>query len=148
YRGRKFVGRHRTATAAGAIIVLLIAGFTIQAQILARRAERERVKAQTVSKFLIDLFRIASPNEGRGAKVTAREMLDRGAGKIEAEMGAQPDVRADLLSAMGTAYSGLGLFNEAAPVYQKALDASRRAFGDGSPETARAMVDYAAALLY
>ena len=50
------------------------------------RAEAEARTAQETTRFLIDLFKISDPSEARGNTVTAREMLDKGAAKIEHEL--------------------------------------------------------------
>ena len=48
----------------------------------ARRTARQRDRAERVSHFLVDLFAVSSPF-GKGGNVTAREILDRGAQRIE-----------------------------------------------------------------
>ncbi len=79
---------------AAAAAVLLI-GFSIVVSIQAARiaaerdaAARERDTAEEVSDFLVQLFEVSDPGEARGNSVTARELLDCGAGRIERELAA------------------------------------------------------------
>ncbi len=129
YRARKFAGRHRTGVAAAAVAVTVLAGYavlsTIQAQRLAQQVERtERVKA-----FLASLFVVSNPGVSRGEQLTARELLDRGSQRIDAELRDDPDSRAELLSTLGSVYATLGLFDRAAPLLRTALDLMDAAAG-------------------
>ena len=47
------------------------------------RAEAEARTAQETTHFLVDLFKISDPSEARGNTVTAREMLDKGAARVD-----------------------------------------------------------------
>jgi serine/threonine-protein kinase len=143
YRLAKFLRRHRLAAGVTAIVtVALLAGFALALFGLtrARRAEavarQEAETARHVSDFLVDLFKITEPGESRGNAVTARELLDRGALRIEDQLAAQPAVRADLLSAMGRAYGELGLFEPQVKVLEQALQADLAVYGEDSRETA------------
>ena len=46
-----------------------------------RRAARERDKAERVSAFFVDIFKVADPDEARGKTITAREIFDKGASR-------------------------------------------------------------------
>ena len=79
YRAAKFVRRNRVASGAVALVIVLILGFAVSMAALAGRLARERDRAQRVSSFLTDVFRVSDPSESRGNTITAREILDRGA---------------------------------------------------------------------
>jgi len=89
------------------------------------RAEVEARTAEETARFLVDLFRVADPSEARGSKVTAREMLDKGSARLNEELANQPSVQARLFDTIGTAYMGLGLYDQAAPLLEKALTLRR-----------------------
>ena len=89
-------------------IAMAVAGYNAVLQRNRARAEQETA-ARTVG-FMVSLFEKADPSESRGDSVTVREMLDRGAGDISKGLEKEPQSQADLLTAMGQAYSGLGLF--------------------------------------
>ena len=95
------------------------------AQRLTVRAEAEARTARETTKFLVDLFRISDPSEARGNTVTAREMLDKGAARVDAELAKEPAIQARLMDTLGTVYMGLGLFGDARPLLDRAV-ATRR----------------------
>ena len=146
YRTLKFVRRHRIGAVASVLVfVSLVAGFVIaagQARIASRERDNARLgeaKAEEVSSFLIDLFNVADPSQALGDTITAREILDRGADRIQQELGDQPDVQAALMDVMGQVYQGLGLYEESAPLLEEAL-AVRLATRDKThPEVAQSL---------
>lgn len=94
------------------------------------RAEKEADAAQQTTNFLIGLFRLADPSEARGNTVTAREMLDKAAVRVDAELAKQPAIQVRLLQSLGTVYTGLGLYREAQPLLNRSLAMAR-----GLPDT-------------
>ncbi len=90
------------------------------------RAEAEAQTAKETTKFLVDLFKISDPSEARGNTVTAREMLDKGAQRVDRELAKQPAIQATLMDTLGSVYTGLGLYGEARPLLERAV-ATRRA---------------------
>lgn len=125
----------------GLVLVLLATGLQLRRVALeGQRANREAEKARQVSRFLVDLFRLADPSEARGNSVTAREILDEGARRIPEELAEQPVVQADLMTTMGHVYNGLGLPRSAVPVLEQAAAIRRRELGPDSPELAAALV--------
>ncbi|MDX2474298.1 MAG: serine/threonine-protein kinase, partial [Candidatus Krumholzibacteria bacterium] len=128
YRMQKFVRRNRTGViASGVLLVAVLAGIlgTTTGMIRAVRAEKQaRVEAETarqVSDFLVDLFEVSDPGQARGNSITAREILDAGAGRIESELADQPLTQARLMNTIGTVYRNLGLYEEAGPKLEAAL---------------------------
>jgi len=97
------------------------------------RAESEAEAATRTTNFLIGLFRIIDPSEARGNTVTAREVLDKGAARIDTELANQPAIQATIMDTVGTVYMGLGLYGEARPLLDRAV-ATRRMLKDTSPE--------------
>ncbi|HMB68015.1 MAG TPA: tetratricopeptide repeat protein [bacterium] len=129
YRMQKFLRRNRAgvATTAGvaALVIALVVFYTGQ---LARERDRARLeaeKAQSVADFLTGLFEVADPSESLGETITARELLQRGAEKIEDELQDQPEVRAQLMDVVGTVYHNLGLFADADSLLDRALEIRR-----------------------
>src|ERR1700719_4763317 len=97
------------------------------------RAESEADAAMRTTNFLIGLFRIMDPSEARGNTVTAREVLDKGAARIDVELSNQPAIRATVMDTVGTVYMGLGLYREARPLLDGAV-ATRRSLPGTDPE--------------
>jgi serine/threonine protein kinase/Flp pilus assembly protein TadD len=136
YKTRKFVRRHRVGVGVASTMVVLLVAFSITTAIQARRIARERDRAnqeaeasRQVSDFLTGLFKVSNPSEARGNSVTAREILDKGAEKIASELQGQPLVQGKLMSTMGSVYDGLGLYDSAQALLEKALDTRTKALG-------------------
>ncbi|GAB5536930.1 MAG: hypothetical protein Rubg2KO_31790 [Rubricoccaceae bacterium] len=130
YRLQTFARRNRTGLAATAVALLAI-GIVTTLSFASVRAERDRArleaaKAEEVSVFLSDLFTSSNPAESRGAEITARELLERGAERIETDLGGQPEVQAQMLHVVGEVHKNLGQYAEAESLLTRAL-ASRRA---------------------
>jgi tetratricopeptide (TPR) repeat protein len=85
------------------------------------RASAEARTAEASLGFLTNLFRITDPTEARGNSVTAREMLDKGAKQLNAELAGESAIRARLLDTMGTAYMGLGLYPQAHQMLEQSV---------------------------
>jgi serine/threonine-protein kinase len=87
YRLRTFVRRHTaataTATASLALVVGLVAFYTHRVGAERDHARLEASKAGEVADFLTRLFQVSAPTRSRGESVTARELLDRGADRID-----------------------------------------------------------------
>jgi tetratricopeptide (TPR) repeat protein len=103
------------------------------------RAEIEAATAQQTSDFLVGLFEVVDPSEARGNTITAREILDRGAGVIETELAGQPAVQGRLLFTMGSVYRSLGLYQASANLFERSV-ATRRALGGDSGELAESLL--------
>ena len=125
YRLGRFVWRHRTGVVAAAAAAVLFAGVVglAFARVSAERdlAQTEAAKAGEVSAFLASLFESVDPAVAQGNTVTARELLDRGAARIDAELRGQPEVQAQMYGAIGAAYRSLGLLEPAEAALHKAV---------------------------
>ena len=126
YRLRKALVRHRVALSAAGAVVLTIAAligfYTFQLAEERDAARREAAKAERVAGFLKDMFRVADPNESRGETVTARELLDLGAERLDEALADEPAVQATMLGVVGEVYSSLGLAASALPVLERAVE--------------------------
>ena len=135
YRATKFGRRHWLPVGAGLSVFMLILAFATTTYVQATRiaaerdrvaeqrenAERERARAEEISTFLVDLFRLTDPEENRGNLVTARELLDAGAKRLRAGLKDQPESKAALLATVGAVYDSLGQFQDALPLLDEAL---------------------------
>ncbi len=146
YRWRKFLRRHRVeAAAAGLVLAALVAfGITMAAQSrrLARALageERERRTAGQVSEFLVEILEQPDPAVARGADVTVRQVLDRGAERIERDLDGQPEIQGRLLGTIGRVFLNLGAFDQAAAPLERALELARQTHGPEHPEVAAAL---------
>ncbi len=141
--------RRWAAASAVAALALFAGVMAFQAWRIAREAERanreaerarqEAAAAREVADFLVNVFEVSDPGEARGNTVTARELLDRGARRVQAGLADQPLTQARLMDAMGVVYMNLGLYEQALPLLQEAADkrAARRPGAD--PELATSL---------
>jgi len=142
YRIRKYVRRHKLGVAAAAVVLLAVlvgtAGTTIgflRAVRAEKKAVEEAATATRVSDFLVDLFNVSDPSEAKGNTITAREILERGAKKVEKELAGQPAIQARLMDTMGQVFQSLGLFDQALPLMESALQLRRLNLGNDHPDT-------------
>jgi eukaryotic-like serine/threonine-protein kinase len=143
YRIRKFARRHRFSIGAmAAVLLALVTGLAValwQGSIAARErdlAMAEAAKAEKVTDFLVGIFESADPGGSRGENLTARQILDRGSTRIEAELASQPAVRATVRRAIGLIYSNLALFDEADRLIRRSLTDHIAASGPDDAEVA------------
>ncbi len=149
YRTSKFVKRHWLPVSAAAAASFMIVAFSIttymqSVRIAAERdraahqrelAEHERARAEEVSSFLVNLFKLSDPGENRGNQVTARELLDSGAKRLQTGLQDQPSTRAALLSTVGTVYDSLGQYQDALPLLNESLQIQARSQDSSRVET-------------
>jgi serine/threonine protein kinase/lipopolysaccharide biosynthesis regulator YciM len=128
YLAGRFLRRHALAVGivaatfcglSGVVTFTLWQNHRIEAEREATARERDR--AREVSAFLVDVFSQADPFTARGKEPTAKELLDRGAAKIQDNVTLQPEVRAQLLDSIGLAYRRQGLSDRAIPLFEQAL---------------------------
>lgn len=140
YRAGKFVRRHRVSVLAAALVLLALVLGIVGTTLGMLQAAREAEAARQVAAFLTRIFEVSDPGTGRGATVTARELLDQGAARIRDELKDQPIVQAQLLRTMGGVYQNLGLYAQAEPLEQAALSLRRRTLGPQHPDVGRSLL--------
>ncbi len=135
YRTTKFVKRHWLPVSAAAAASFMIIAFSVTTYVQSvriaaerdrvaqqrERAEHERARAEEISSFLVNLFKLSDPEENRGNQVTARELLDSGAKRLQAGLQDQPEAKAALLSTVGAVYDSLGQYKDALPILDESL---------------------------
>lgn len=148
YRAAKFVRRHRVGVAASsvaAVLLMVVAVIALRfAVVTSAQAERVQLAAartEQVRQFLVNLFEVADPENARGRQVTARELLEEGAARVERELSDQPDVQAEMFAVIGTVYRQLGLYEEAEPFLERSLTMRRSLYGDEHPTVAASLFD-------
>lgn len=108
--------------------VSLSVGFAIGLSWLVVQLGHERDQALAarsttdhVAGFMVDLFAAADPRQHLGEPPGVRELLDRGAARIE-ELESPPDLTATLLSRMAEAYRHIGATEQADSLLDRALE--------------------------
>src|SRR5439155_5110352 len=156
YRFQKLVRRHKLqfAAAAFALIVLLLAVAVsswqaVRASREQRAAKEQAAIARSVKDFLIaqllgtaNPFIVAMPDPNR------RPLLDRIAGQVEGRFTNQPLIEAEIRSALGDAFTGLGDFAEAAGQFEKCLTLRGRVLDPLHSERLEALAAVAQAYIH
>lgn len=85
-------------------------------------AREKTITAERTVDFVKSIFAVSDPSEARGATITAREILDRGAGKITRELSNEPSVKTELSVTLGEVYMSLGLLRDGEKLVRTTLD--------------------------
>lgn len=119
YVAGRFVRRQWRGVAAGAGVLALASGFVFHLDEARTLAEREAEVARQVTGFMVSIFEAADPRERkrRGAdQITAGELLERAAVRIDTGIDASPEVRARLKGVIGMAYGNMGDIRRSRPL--------------------------------
>jgi serine/threonine-protein kinase len=139
YRLRKFLGRNKlVASLVAALLVALLAGSGV-AEWQAHAARLEARRAESVKKFLVGVFAQNDPERNRGQDVTAREILKRGAARLDAELGGEPAVLGELHDSISDIYMSLGDNVESLAHAERAVALLKSANLQHSPEYLNAL---------
>lgn len=127
YRTRKFIYRYKWGVAAASACLILLAGGLIstlwQARIAdmnAQQAEAQALIAGQVTDFLIDLFEANNPSVVQGEQITIEDLLEKG---VEQALSSDhhSDIKVNLLTVLARVYSGMGIYDKSAELYDSAL---------------------------
>jgi serine/threonine protein kinase/tetratricopeptide (TPR) repeat protein len=143
YLASKYIRRHRLGVAAAMAGVLLLVGFAVTQAVALRRITRERDRADRITAFMTNMFKVSDPSEARGNTVTAREILDKAAKEIDTGLSNDPQLQAKMMHTMAVTYDGLGLYSRAQPLLERALEIQRRTLGPRNPDTLKSMAELA-----
>ncbi len=137
---RELVRRHRGPVIAAALVILALAAGLVTTLFQARRARQETARADAAARFLEELFQASDPRQARGHPPDARELLRRGSQRLKRELRDQPLLRARLLDTLGGIDTELGLYDDARPLLDEALNLRERLRGPRDPEVADTLI--------
>jgi eukaryotic-like serine/threonine-protein kinase len=120
YRARKYARRHAAEVVVASCAIILLISFSAMQAIDLRRITRERDRADRIAEFMTNMFKVSDPSETRGNTVTAREILDKSSKEIDAGLGRDPELKAQMVDVMGNVYEGLGLYSRAESLLKEA----------------------------
>jgi serine/threonine-protein kinase len=140
----RFVRRHRLA--AGAVLAI-VAGLSVGlgiAIVQAQRAIEEARVARDVQRFLQDVFEANGKDQQnplKGQLTTARELLDRGAAKIDQTLRDSPRARWEVLDTLVRMYHDLGVDEKAVELARRRVTLAKQLFGPTDRRVAQALRD-------
>jgi serine/threonine-protein kinase len=136
--------RWRESLAASAVMIMAMA-FVLRLSEARRNAEENAAAASNIADFLVAAFDAADPGLRGPVPMSAREVLDLSARRIDGDLSASPALRARLQATLGRAYQNLGQPKEAETLLRQGVDGLARA-GAAAHETAAAYVSLSAQL--
>lgn len=140
YRASKFVRRNTfaVAAAAAALVVAVTATALAFSRVSEERdlAEAERQKAEAISGFMQQIFEVSDPEESRGEAVSARDLLEEGARRVEFDLVDQPETQITMMRVLGEVYYGLGDWENASMQLGAALQRAESLHGREHSEVA------------
>ena len=135
YRFAKFVRRRRLAIAAlGAVAASIVVGLGA-ALWQAREARIEAARAEQVKEFVASILKQATPREGVGGLVTASDLLEAAAQRIEKELASNPRVAAELGMIVGDGFYSLGESEKGEAPLRAAIARAEKTYGRRHPIT-------------
>ncbi len=122
YRAHRFVQRHRVGVAAMLALVIAIGVGVSTTVWQAREAAVHATKAEAVKDFVLSLFEGVDPSRALGEELTARQLVDDGAERMQSELVEQPLVRAEILTFLANMYDKLDSDDRALELINQAFD--------------------------
>jgi tetratricopeptide (TPR) repeat protein len=114
-----------TAASVGFLIMSALTAFALASRADAVRqrhvAEQRTLTAERTLDFVKGMFAVADPSEARGATITAREILDGAAQKLDGSLAGEPTVKAELGLTLSEVYGALGLYQESDGLVRRTL---------------------------
>jgi tetratricopeptide (TPR) repeat protein len=161
YRLSKLLKRHRGAAVATGLVGAAVVAGLVATTVMYRRAEAQRLVAQTqsgvardeaaqaraVTDFLTEMLGSADPAVAAGREITVRETVDRAAAKA-AGLSAQPAVEAAVRDALGRTYWSLGKYVDSEQQLTRAVELRTRIRGPKDRQTLASSDALAKAIIY
>ena len=150
YRAHRFVGRRRLEVAAAAVIALTVVAGASAALWQAARARTEARTAKAVQGFIEGVFRANSSDQDdpeRARAATARQLLDRGAERVERELADAPEARLRMYAVMAEMFSQMALNDKAIEFQRRRVALATQVHGADDEATMEASADLAQPLI-
>lgn len=142
----RFLRRYKWA-AIGLVALILALGAGIAATTWqARRTAEQAARAEAAKNFLLGIFKASDPriasDKPRG-QITARELLDVSADRIEREFAAQPDLQIEMLGQVAAILRELGEKERYAALHARRMELARARYGADSAIVIGGLLDNA-----
>jgi serine/threonine-protein kinase len=142
YRTAKFVRRNRRAVSAAAVVLAVIVGlvafFTVRVAKARDAALAQAARTQRIQQFMTNLFQGGDAAAGPSDSLRVVTIVDRGVQEART-LTSDPKVQTDLYQNLGVIYEKLGKFEQADALLRSALDQRKMLFGADSPEVAEGL---------
>ncbi len=142
YRLGKLLRRHAKPVIATGLLLTLLSAFAIDRELQSRKTEQARHRAEAAAIYLAEMFLFSRDTAREAHRVIPREMLDQGATML-GELDGMPELRAELMTAIGRGYLALSLTREAEPLIEGALELGKQTHAESSQELVERRFDLA-----
>jgi len=122
HRARLLLRRQWRASVLLTLVAVMVLAFVLRLSEARRQAEHNAVAAAGIADVLVAAFDAADPGLRNGAPMTAREVLDLGARRLEHDRTVSPALRARMQAALGRAYQNLGQPQDAEALLRDSVD--------------------------
>jgi tetratricopeptide (TPR) repeat protein/predicted Ser/Thr protein kinase len=143
YRTGKFLARNWRvavpASAALALVIGLVAFYTVQLEQARNAALAEAARTQRIQRFIMQIFAGGEHDAAPANDLRVVTLVDRGAQEAHSLAG-EPAVQAELYETLGTIYQYLGSHDQADALLSLALDRRRAILGADHADVADSMV--------
>lgn len=153
YRGGKFLRRHPLSSTLLALSLLSVCTLAVYSTIQARAAEAGRVaaasaaaRATSVQDFLIGLFDQQRPDAAGGAKISAKDLLDRAELRLASDAHFNGESRDLLTQTLSRLRFDLGDFQASVRLEDARLAELGRSVGEQSSDYALALIERSGSL--
>lgn len=147
YRTTRFLQRNKIAVTAAFMILLTLCGGLAVSLWQYQKTQREAANSKEVRDFLEQMLLTADPGSGsagKGYSTTISDVLGQATRRLEsADLGNQPDVKAELQQIVGASYLNQGQYELAEKYLRAALVKQTELFGENSPKLLRTRLSLA-----
>ena len=138
---RRHWGTLSMAAATMLLLTSVIAFYSIRLTTERNYAQREAATANQVTSFVTGLFEAVDPYDAETRNMTVRELVDRGAARIERDLESQPEIQSRLTSVLATMYLRVGAYAQGDLMLDHVLPNFRQRLGAQHPAVAQALQD-------
>jgi len=146
YQLKRMVRRNRLVVSLVATALVCAVGFTaFHVKSITEERDIARLEAdrrREISDFLVNLLKVPDPTTSEGREITARELLEDSAPRINEEL-SDPQTKVRLLKVVGEVANNLGLYDQAGPALADVVKYTAEIYGDRSAEVATASLHLA-----
>jgi len=146
YRLRMWLRRHALAAGVGGLVLVVLIAALLVVLTERNRAQDAAERAEATQDFLIGLFEEAGPDHGGSADLSVRDILARGAARVERDLGTSQVLQNRLHGLIGRLMTDVGDYTRAEPVLRQAMQGYQTA-AESDPAKLQIRLDLAAALL-
>ncbi|MGQ0622635.1 MAG: protein kinase domain-containing protein [Panacagrimonas sp.] len=148
---RRFLRRNWLPLATAAVTFAALAVGIAIALWQAQRAQHEAARATATKDFLLAMFKASDPRVAADkphAEITARELLDRGAARIEKDFSGQPELQIELLGLTADIYERLPDEKRYAALQKRRIELARSHYGAAHPIVIEGLIGETEALVF